>query len=181
MKIAVISGSNKTKSPSLNNALADVVKNLNIEGVEFEELNIKELPLYSQDYDESFPENAVNFKKQLESADGVVLVTPEYNRSTTPVLSNAIAWSSRPYPDNMWADKPVITMGATGGSISTYAAQAHLRQILAHVEALVVTTSVYVGDSANKMTDDKFTDEKTIAAVKEAVEKLVAVVKKMQA
>lgn len=179
MKIAVISGSNKTKEPSLNNALVEVVKNLNVQDVEFEELDIKNLPLYSQDYDEDFPEVARNFKKQLEEADGVVLVTPEYNRATTPVLANAIAWSSRPYPDNVWADKPVITMGATGGSISTFAAQANLRQILLHVEALIVPTSVYVGFSADKMTDGKFTDEKTVAAAKEAVEKLVHIIQKL--
>ncbi len=180
MKIVAISGSNKTKAASLNNAVLEAVKELMPSEVDLQVADIKDFPIYSEDYDKNFPEKPNQFKELIRSADAIIIVTPEYNRSVPPVLSNAMAWSSRPYPDNAWAGKPVITMGATTGGISTYSAQAHLKQILAHVEAVVLPVNVYIGNVGNKMQNDKLTDETTRKFIKQAIARLIDVTNKLQ-
>ncbi len=180
MKIVAISGSNKTKEPSLNNILLGAVEKLMPREVEFVVADIKDLPMYSEDYDEDFPQAAKEFKALVQSADALIIVTPEYNRSVPPMLSNAIAWSTRPYPENAWDGKVVATMGATGGPISTYAAQAHLKQILAHNHAIALPVNLYVGHFGDKMSGGEVTDKPTIEHLQKAIDRLIEVATKLK-
>lgn len=125
-------------STSLNRALAEALAKLAPEGVEFEEIVIKDLPFYSSDYDAEFPQVGLDFKKHIESVDGIVIVTPEYNRSIPGVLKNAIEWASRPYGNFSFGDKPVAVLGGSPGAIGTAAAQQHLKAVLSHVNAIVM-------------------------------------------
>ncbi len=162
MKIVGISGSNKTAKPSLNNTLLETAQELAPQNVEFLVADISNLPVYSEDYDQSFPEEATSLKQLIASADAIIIATPEYNRSVPPVLVNALSWTSRPYPENVWEAKPVATMGATGGMIATYGAQDHLRAILAHLSAHIVTKpGVYVGGAADRISEGKVIDQAT--------------------
>lgn len=92
------------------------------------------LPLYCQDYDPGFPEVARKFKQRIEAADGLLFVTPEYNRSMPGVLKNALDWGSRPWGSNSWKDKPAAVCGISVGAGGTALAQQHLRNVLAYLD-----------------------------------------------
>ncbi len=131
--IAVVVGS--LRKESLNNKLAMAAEKLAPPDFIFSHLNIAELPLYNQD-DDGKPSAAVQkLKREIESADGVLLVTPEYNRSVPGVLKNAIDHASRPYGQNSWQGKPTGIMGISVGAIGTANAQQHLRNIFAYLDA----------------------------------------------
>lgn len=135
-KIGYIVGS--ISSTSINRKLATALTKLAPEGVEFEEIVIKDLPFYSPDYDADFPQVGLDFKKHIESLDGIVIVTPEYNRSIPGVLKNAIEWASRPYGSFSFGGKPVAVLGGSPGGIGTAAAQQHLKAVLSHVNSIVM-------------------------------------------
>jgi chromate reductase len=97
----------------------------------FNQLRIDDLPLYSQDDDESQAEPVKRLKGEIKDAQGLIFVTPEYNRSIPGVLKNAIDHASRPYGQSAWAGKPAGVMGASIGAMGTAMAQQHLRNILA--------------------------------------------------
>ncbi len=85
-------------------------------------------------------------KDKIEAADAIIIATPEYNRSIPGVLKNAIDWASRPWGENSFAGKPVLTLGVSVGKIGTAVAQSHLRQILAYLDTrLVGQPEVYIG------------------------------------
>src|SRR5215218_9597229 len=115
---------------SINRKLATALTRLAPEHLTFTEIPIKDLPLYSYDYDADFPPVAKAFKDALATVDAVVFVTPEYNRSIPGGLKNAIDWASRPYGRNSFARKPSAVIGTSPGKIGTAVAQQHLRSIL---------------------------------------------------
>ena len=116
---------------SLNRKLALALVRLAPPGLEFSEIPIGDLPLYSYDHDADFPPVARQFKQAIEAVDGVLFVTPEYNRSIPGSLKNAIDWASRPYGKNSFTRKPSAVIGTSPGAIGTAIAQQHLRSILA--------------------------------------------------
>lgn len=132
-RIAVIVGS--LRAESFNRQLAEAMTRLPAaEGHEFTFLEIGDLPLYNQDDDSSPPEQAVRLKREIRAADGIVFVTPEYNRSIPGVLKNAIDHASRPYGDSAWAGKPAGVIGVSIGAPGTSMAQQHLRNVLAYLD-----------------------------------------------
>jgi chromate reductase len=90
------------------------------------------------------PESVLRFKAEIETADGLLFVTPEYNRSIPAVLKNAIDWGTRPYGQNSWAGKPAAITGMSLGSIGTAVGQQHLRQILGVLGVLVMGGEAYI-------------------------------------
>jgi chromate reductase len=135
-RIGVIVGSNASKS--INRIVASTFPSLAPEGVEFVNIDLTALPIYSYDLDSDFPAEALEWKAAIESVDGVIIVTPEYSRSIPGVLKNALDWASRPYGTNAFNNKPVAIMGASWGGVGTAAAQQHLRAILAHFNAVTM-------------------------------------------
>jgi chromate reductase, NAD(P)H dehydrogenase (quinone) len=131
--IAVVVGS--LRRDSLNRKLAIAVEKLAPSGFNFAHLSIGDLPLYNQDDDDNPSAPVKKLKRDIESASGVILVTPEYNRSIPGVLKNAIDHASRPYGQNSWQGKPTGIIGASVGSIGTATAQQHLRNIFAYLDA----------------------------------------------
>ena len=131
-KIAVLVGS--IRQDSLNRKLAVALTRLAPADVTFEFVEISDLPLYDQD-DDANPSAAVRrMKERIQSADGVLFVSPEYNRSIPGVLKNAIDHASRPYGQSVWAGKPAGVIGISVGAIGTALAQQHLRNILAYLD-----------------------------------------------
>lgn len=122
-------------STSINRRLANVLVRLAPEGVTLTEIPIKDLGFYSQDHDADFPEAARAFKEAIGEVDGVLIVTPEYNRSIPGVLKNALDWASRPGGQNSFSGKPTAVIGTSGGGIGTAVAQQHLKTILSHLNA----------------------------------------------
>ena len=131
--IAVIVGS--LRRDSFNRKLATAMAKLAPPDFLFKQLPIGDLPLYNQDDDENPSESVKKFKSDIKSAQGLLFVTAEYNRSVPGVLKNAIDHASRPYGQNAWAGKPAGILGASVGAIGTSMAQQHLRNILAYLDA----------------------------------------------
>ena len=132
IKIAVLIGS--LRKDSLNRKLALALAQLAPAGVTFEHVRIDDLPLYNQDQDGNQAEPVRRLKGEIAAADGVLFVTPEYNRSIPGVLKNAIDNASRPYGQSAWAGKPAGVLGISIGAISTAIAQQHLRNVLAYLD-----------------------------------------------
>jgi chromate reductase len=131
--IAVIVGS--LRKDSYNRRLARAMVRLPAAaGHDFEFAEIGDLPLYNQDHDATPPPEVTRLKGAIRAADGVMFVSPEYNRSIPGVLKNAIDLASRPYGDSAWAGKPAGVIGASGGAIGTALAQQHLRNVLAYLD-----------------------------------------------
>ncbi len=116
---------------SINRKLASALVRLAPSELTMEEISIRELPLYSYDYDADFPPVAREFKAVVDRVDAVLFVTPEYNRSIPGALKNAIDWGSRPYGRNSFSRKPSGIVGTSTGKVGTAVAQQHLRSILA--------------------------------------------------
>ncbi|RDK02090.1 NADPH-dependent FMN reductase [Paraburkholderia lacunae] len=130
--IAVVVGS--LRRESFNRQLAHAVVSLAPADFSFEFIDIGSLPLYSQEYDADYPEVAKQLKQRIEAADGLLFVTPEYNRSMPGVLKNAIDWGSRPWGTNSFANKPGAVIGTSLGATGTALAQQHLRNVLAYLD-----------------------------------------------
>ncbi len=131
--------------------------------LELVQIPIKELPLYSPDYDDDFPPVAREFKQAIADMDGVLFVTPEYNRSIPGGLKNAIDWASRPWGQNSFTAKPSGVIGASPGSIGTALAQQSLRGVLCFSNSpLMNTVEAYVNFKPGLITEDGVvTDEST--------------------
>lgn len=131
-KIAVIVGS--IRKDSLNQRLADALAKLAPPEFSFSKVRIDDLPLYNQD-DDGQPVAAVKrLRKEVAAADGLLFLTPEYNRSIPGVLKNAIDHASRPWGQSVWTGKPAGVLGVSVGVIGTALAQQHLRNILAYLD-----------------------------------------------
>jgi chromate reductase len=131
-RIAVLVGS--LRKDSYNQKLALALAHLAPENFTFEHLRIDDLPLYNQDDDGNQAPAVKRLKTEIAAADGLLFVTPEYNRSIPGVLKNAIDHASRPYGQNAWGGKPAGVLGVSVGAIGTALAQQHLRNILAYLD-----------------------------------------------
>jgi chromate reductase len=131
-RIAVVVGS--LRAESHNRRLAEAVVAMAPPEFSFEWLRIDDLPLYDQDDDANQAEPVKRLKREISAADGLLFVTPEYNRSMPGVLKNALDHASRPYGQNAWAGKPAGVIGASIGATGTALAQQHLRNVLAYLD-----------------------------------------------
>lgn len=143
INIAVAVGS--LRKDSFNKKLAHALEKLAPAGVSFTYLNIGDLPLYNQDNDDKQPESVLRLKKEIQTADALLFVTPEYNRSIPGVLKNALDHASRPYGKNAWGGKAGAVIGVSVGSTGTALAQQHLRNILSYLDVRLLTQpEVYI-------------------------------------
>jgi len=146
---------------SINRKLAEALAKLAPKSLEMQEIPIRDLPLYTYEYDEDYPQVARRFKEAIKAADGVLIVTPEYNRSIPGALKNAIDWASRPYGQNAFTRKPSAVIGTSTGKIGTAVAQQHLRTILGYcnspqmnaMEAYIQFTPDLIDEEGNIATD----------------------------
>lgn len=132
VRVAVFVGS--IRKDSFNRRLARAVEKLVPQDFKFEYIRLDDLPLYTQDFDENYPPIAQKLKKDVESADALLFVTPEYNRSIPGVLKNAIDIASRPWGKNSFAAKPAAVIGTSIGHTGTAMSQQHLRNVLAYLD-----------------------------------------------
>jgi chromate reductase len=142
-------------SRSINRVLARALIRLAPEELEFTEIAIGDLPLYSPDYDASYPPEAVALKDAITRSNAILFVTPEYNRSIPGALKNAIDWASRPFGQNAFDNMPAAVIGASSGRIGTALAQQSLRGVLSFCNARQMTTpEAYIQFSPEIFADD---------------------------
>lgn len=127
--IAVIIGS--LRKESLNRKLAAALIKLASPEFEYRIIDISNLPLYNPDEEEESRDSVRKFRNEISECEGLLIVTPEYNRSVPGVLKNALDIGSRPYEKSVWNGKPAGVIGISTGAIGTSAAQQHLRNIMA--------------------------------------------------
>jgi len=125
---------------SINRRLSKALIKLAPSDLEFFEIGIGDLPLYNPDAESALPASVVAFKAAVESADGLLIVSPEYNRSMPGALKNALDWGSRPWGKNSFAHKPTAVVGASPGAIGTAVMQSAMRTVLAFLNAPQLTS-----------------------------------------
>ena len=146
-KIAVFVGSLRKESFNLKTAKALIA--LAPESLSLEIVNIASLPFFNEDLEASPPKEWVELRKQITAADGVLFLTPEYNRSVPAVLKNAIDVGSRPYGQNSWSGKPGAVVSVSIGNISGFGANHHLRQSLVFVNVpAMAQPEAYIADAS---------------------------------
>jgi chromate reductase len=150
---------------SINRKLAKALVRLAPGSLTLTEIAIRDLPLYSYDYDADYPAPARAFKQAIEDSDALLFVTPEYNRGIPGSLKNAIDWGSRPKGNNAFAHKPSAVIGTSAGKIGTAVAQRELHSVLGAVASpQMVSPEAYV-----QFTPDLIDDEGRVADPKTEV------------
>jgi chromate reductase len=152
--IAVIVGS--LREGSFSRKTARALANLNPERLALEIVEIGELPLYNQDLDSERPPGAwTAFRERVRAADGVLFVTPEYNRSIPGVLKNAIDVGSRPYGKSAWERQPGAVVSVTPGGLGAFGANHHLRQACVFLDMpMMAQPEAYLSHAGDFFADD---------------------------
>jgi chromate reductase, NAD(P)H dehydrogenase (quinone) len=173
-KVAVVVGS--IASGSINKKLAKAIAKLASGRLDFHFVQIDDLPLYNYENDGNMAQSAKRLKSDIEAADAVLFVTPEYMRSIPGVLKNALDTASRPYGASSWHGKPTAVCGTSQGGVATAAAQQHLRTILSHTGAVTMPVPEVFVQTKPGMIDEDFsiTDEATEGFLSGFVDKFVA-------
>ena len=181
LKVAVFVGS--LRRDSYNRRLALAVEQLAPGELEFTHIRIDNLPLYSQDFDADYPAVARQLKKDVEAADALLFVTPEYNRSIPGVLKNAIDIASRPWGTNSFAGKPGAVIGASIGAPGAAMAQQHLRNVLAYADVpLLAQPEVFIHFHDDLIgADGTINNEGTRKFLRDFVDRYIAWVKRLTA
>ena len=160
-KIAVIVGSLRKESYNLKTAKALI--GLAPESLSLEIINIAGLPMFNEDLEATPPNEWIALREQIKAADGLLFLTPEYNRSVPGVLKNAIDVVSRPYGQNSWDGKPGAVVSVSIGNISGFGANHHLRQSLVFVNVPTMPQpEAYIADASGLFDDSgNLTNEST--------------------
>lgn len=150
-KIAVLVGS--LRKDSLNRKMAKVLMKLAPTELSMHIVEIGALPLYNQDLEENgntAPNAWFDFRKQIKEADGLLFITPEYNRSMPGVLKNAIDIGSRPYGQSVWEKKPAGVMSVSPSAIGGFGANHHLRQTFVFLDIpAMLQPEAYIGHAGD--------------------------------
>jgi chromate reductase len=170
-------------SGSINRTLSQALIKLAPADLEFTEIPIKDLPLYSYDYDADYPPEGRALKDAIQASDGILFVSPEYNRSIPGALKNAIDWGSRPWGTNSFARKPTGIIGASPGSIGTAVMQSSMRAVLSFLDAPQLNApEAYVKFNPDAFGDDgDVRDESTAAFLRHYMEEYAAFVQRVLA
>lgn len=143
IEVAVLVGS--LRKDSFNRRLSRAVEKLAPAELKFRHIAIDDLQPYNQDLDADYPRRWRQLKDDIKTADALLFVTPEYNRSVPGVLKNAIDIASRPYGSSAFAGKPGAVIGASIGATGSALAQQHLRNTLAYLDVpLLCQPEVFV-------------------------------------
>ncbi|NYT35031.1 NAD(P)H-dependent oxidoreductase [Rhizobium sp. WYCCWR 11128] len=151
--VAVLVGS--LRQASINLKLARAMQRVAPDNLNLEIVPIGDLPLYNQDLDaETAPVAWTSFRERIKSCDGVIFVTPEYNRSVPAVLKNAIEVGSRPYGKSVWDHKPGAITSASPGLIGGAVAALQLRVILTNINVPTLPQPEVYLSGADKLVGD---------------------------
>jgi chromate reductase, NAD(P)H dehydrogenase (quinone) len=151
-KVAVIVGS--IRHDSINRKLASALVALGAGKFDATFVRIDDLPMYNQDNEGNLPPEVVRFKNAVAQADGVLIVTPEHDRSIPAALKNAIDWGARPWGKNSWTGKPAFITGTSPGPIGSALAQQHLRSVMTGLGMILLGGEAYITFKPNLIDDN---------------------------
>jgi chromate reductase, NAD(P)H dehydrogenase (quinone) len=180
VRVLGISGS--LRKYSFNTGLLKAALQMLPEGMEMEIFDLSPIPLFNGDFETTgVPEAVIQFKKQIASADGLLLAITEYNYSISGVLKNAIDWASRPVKDSPLNGKPFAMIGA-GGALGTARAQYHFRQVAVFTNMITFNKPELMVPRAYESFDDKgnLVDEKVKEKLKNLLKEFYAFVVKLK-
>jgi chromate reductase len=159
-KIAVIVGS--LRKESFNRKMAKTLMLLAPPTLEMEIVEIGHLQMYNQDDDDTPPATYTEFRNNIRKYDGILFVTPEYNRSMPGVLKNAIDVGSRPYGQSAWNLKPCGIVSVSPGAVGGFGANHHLRQSLVFLNMPAMQQpEAYIANAHKLFDGDKLNNEST--------------------
>ncbi|SCP96291.1 NADPH-dependent FMN reductase [Anaerobium acetethylicum] len=162
-KVGVFAGS--LRKESFSRKIAAVLKEVAPDSLELELVDLGALEMYNQDFDDegNVPASWTEFRERVKKFDAVLFVTPEYNRSVTAVLKNALDVGSRPYGESVWDGKPGAVVSVSPGALSGFGANHHLRQALVFLNVPTMQQpEAYIGNVAALFDENGvMTNEKT--------------------
>lgn len=164
------------RKESFNKKVAENLAELFPEEYETTFIDLSQLEMYNQDLDDEGTPTAAwtKFRNEVKEVDGVVFVTPEYNRSVPAVLKNALDVGSRPYGESVWDGKPGLVASVSPGAISGFGANHHLRQSLVFLNVPTLQQpEAYIGGITNLLNEDGTLIENTQNFLKTIVDAYV--------
>jgi len=166
-QVAVLVGS--LRKDSINRKFAEALGKLAAGRLEFRFVELGDVPMYNDDLFENLPDSITRLKNDIASADAVLFVSPEYNRSFPAVLKNAIDWGTRPYGQNSFAAKPGGLVGTSPGAAGGAAGQNHLKSVLNVVDVVLMgQPEVYFQYKPELFADDGSVKDEATKAFLEA-------------
>lgn len=163
-RIGVLVGS--LRKESFSKKLLKTLKEVTPDSIELENVEIGNLPLYNQDYDDEGnpPSEYTNFRENMKKYDGFLFITPEYNRTMPAVIKNALDVGSRPYGDSIWDGKPGAVISVSPGALGGFGANHQIRQALVFLNVPAMQQpEAYIGNIADLMDESgTIKDESTL-------------------
>lgn len=154
--ITILGIAGSLRENSYNKLLLKAASKLLPLGARLEIFEIDKIPLYNQDIEATaFPEEVMELKRRIESANALLISTPEYNRSYPGVLKNAIDWASRPYGHNSFDGKPTAVISASTGLFGGIAAQDHLKQVLLALNTRLIPQPAVIVSTVQQKIDQR--------------------------
>ena len=184
LKVLTICGS--LRKNSYNHALIRALPPLAPEGMTFiESPPFDTIPFYNQDIQDAsgFPASVTAFADAIRAADGVLIVTPEYNWTIPGALKNAFDWVSRT-KDQPFKDKPVALQSASGGPLGGSRMQYHMRQSLTYLNVFMFgTPEIFVSFAPTKFDKEtlELTDQPTKDILKTQLAAFATFIKRVKA
>lgn len=177
-QIAVIVGSNRKES--INRRYAKALAKLGAARFDSNFVRIDDLPLFNQDAEANLPPEVARFKDEIKRADGVLIVSPEHDRSMPTILNNAVHWGARPFGTSVWPGKPGFITGTTPGAVGTALAQAHLRSVMLGLGMTLLGGEAYVSNKQGLFDDNgNIGDETTQKFLQGFVDRFATLVEKL--
>lgn len=176
--IAVLVGS--LRKDSYNLKVAKVLEHLAPKTLTLKIIQIGDLPLYNEDIDtDNPPASYTRFRQEIMTCQGVIFVTPEYNRSVPAVIKNAIDVGSRPYGKSVWGKKPAAIISVSPGAIGGFGANHHLRQSLVFLDMPTMQQpEAYFGGVANVFDENGNIADKSKSFLQQFIDAYAAWVQK---
>ena len=180
IKIAAFSGSLRKKS--YTTSLIHAFQKLSPTDISLELIDISPLPFINQDLEADLPGAVADLHSAIIGADAILLATPEYNRSYSPVLKNALDWGSRPQGKNKWNKKPVAFIGCSPYSMGGFGAINHLRQVAMYLNMYVLQQpEFYLSGAGDKINEQgELTDNATIELISKFWKTYIEWIKKVK-
>jgi chromate reductase len=181
-RIRILGFAGSLRKGSYNRMLLRAARELAPENVEIEIFDLEGIPLFNQDFEANPHEKVTALKEKIRAADGLLIVTPEYNYSIPGVLKNAIDAASRPYGTSPFGGKPVAIMSASTGMLGGARAQYHLRQALVFLDAHPLNAPEIMVAFAPEKFDPtgRLTDETTRGKVAELLVRLAEWIERLE-